>query len=184
MRNLTLAAVTALLILFTGSAVAVPYECKNQFGDKVFTNVPKKPSWICVDPSSPTAPIKTFEKLNDGCVPEVLSSCQVLKPDPSSDSITQNPFVSLSCVIDNAVAPDYRGAPISVLYNEQNNAAIVNDQQATHVSITEATLYFRWGSTTQGIIKIDRLSGRFQMGADQNQVLATGRCDRVTKRRF
>lgn len=181
MRNLILAGVAALVTFFSGSAVAAIYECMNQFGDKVFSNVePSRPRWQCADPSSPIGRKSFFEKRNDECVSEVLSSCRVLDIGP----LQINPeFVALSCIIDNAVAPDFRGTAMAVQYNEQRNAAIVNDHQATHVSITATTLLFRWGSP-QGTITIDRFSGRFRIGNDKDPVLASGRCDRVTKPRF
>ena len=182
MRRLLLAVVAALAILLASSAIAGIYECMNQFGDKVFTNAPQKPSWMCTDPSNSLSRKSFFEKLSDECVSEVLSSCRALDIQPNP--ITQGPFVSLSCVIDNTIAPDFKGAPMSVRYNEQRNAATVNDQQATHVSITETTLSFRWGSTTQGTITIDRFSGRFNIGSGQNPVLASGRCERAVKPLF
>lgn len=122
-----------------------------------------------------------FESQLPKLVPEVLSSCRLID---TTSSILDAVFVSLSCVIENAVSEEFRRAPLSVKYNERNNTAVMNDQGATHVSITETTLHFQWGGDAKYNLRIDRLSGRFQTGNAQFPVLATGRCNSVKKRRF
>lgn len=177
-----------LMLAVTSTAIAEVYECKNQFGGKTFTNVPRLAQWYCTDPTLPgydelLGYSIEKEKVNDKCSPQKLSSCVILEYDPLTNEVTARlHFISLTCVLLSSIAPNYHATSIRVLYNEGNNEAIVNGHKANHVSITDNTLSFHWLSDAR--IVIDRYTGRFRMGTTQDPALAAGQCERVKRRKF